>query len=325
MRIVYNAVARTPKLAQCTMSSIVRAVLLAAELGLEAGSGTGHAYLVPFGNEAQLIVGYRGLLDLVRRTGDVSSVTTNAVYEGDEFEIEFGLQDKLRHVPKADPDPAKLVAVYAVVRFRDGSHQMGYMTRKQVDTIRARSRAGNAGPWVTDYAEMARKTVLRNVLKYCPMSLEAAKAVSADVYADTGDASALAAFSTEIEAEPEPEPQPRGKALAQRIKAREAAETRPEPDTVVDEPEVVAEEPAPEPEPSSHPYPTGRVGDGFRALAVRIGLLEPTCRAEDVVNLRAKLLTEPEHKGLTWRDIDETLWRVLVDRAEILAAERASQ
>ena len=228
LRIVYNAVARTPKLAQCTMGSIVRAVLMAAELGLEAGSGTGHAYLVPFGNEAQLIVGYRGLLDLVRRTGDVSSVTTNAVYEGDEFEIEFGIQDKLRHVPKADPDPAKLIAVYAIVRFRDGSHQLGYMTRKQIEAIRSRSRTANSGPWVTDYAEMARKTVLRNVLKYCPMSLQAAKAVSADVYADTGDPSLLAAFASEMAKEPEPEPQPRGKALAQRIKAREAAESTPE-------------------------------------------------------------------------------------------------
>jgi len=239
MRIVYNAVARTPKLAQCTMGSIVRAVLMAAELGLEAGSGTGHAYLVPFGNEAQLIVGYRGLLDLVRRTGDVSSVTTNAVYEGDEFEIEFGIQDKLRHVPKADPDPAKLIAVYAIVRFRDGSHQLGYMTRKQIEAIRSRSRTANSGPWVTDYAEMARKTVLRNVLKYCPMSLQAAKAVSADVYADTGDPSLLAAFASEMAKEPEPEPQPRGKALAQRIKAREAAESTPE---------GPAPAPAPEPE-----------------------------------------------------------------------------
>lgn len=225
-RIVLGCVARTPKLAQCTTASIVRSVMQAVELGLEPGSATGQAYLVPFGQDCTLVIGYRGLLDLMRRTGQVASVNAQAVYEGDEFELAFGIEDTLRHVPKGDPDPARLIGAYAVVRFRDGSHQLGYMTRKQIDAIRSRSRAGNSGPWVTDYAEMARKTVLRNVAKWCPMSIEMSKALAADVAADTGDASGLVEFETadaqDIEGEvvDEPAPEPAGTSrLRNRLKA----------------------------------------------------------------------------------------------------------
>lgn len=329
-RIVLGCVARTPKLQDCTVTSIVRSVMQAAELGLEPGSAIGQAYLVPFGNDCTLIIGYRGLLDLMRRTGDVASVSGQAVYEGDVFELEFGLEEKLRHVPMGETDPAKLKGAYAVVRFRDGSHQMGYMTRKQIDAIRSRSRAGSSGPWVTDYAEMARKTVLRNVAKWCPMSIEMAKALAADVASDTGDTSGLVEFESadaqDIEGEvvDEPSQEPAGTTrLRNRLKA-----ATPEPAPVALEPLPTPEPPAQEPEPDPFsdgapapvadlcsppipPYEKRRCATVFAEQAVMVGALPANSDSQDYIDLRNALLG-PKADGMTWGDMTAELWTALM-------------
>ena len=178
IRIALTNVRTTPKLATCNPQSLVAAVMLAGQLGLEPGP-LGHAYLVPYGSEVQFIVGYRGLLDLMWRSGKVQSVAVHEVCEKDEFEFEYGLNENLVHRPAlTDRGPVK--CYYGVVRMKDGGHHIHVMSREDVDAIRKRSRAGANGPWASDYDAMARKTVLRQMARWLPLSVEVAQAVSQD-------------------------------------------------------------------------------------------------------------------------------------------------
>jgi len=220
-RIVLNAVSRTPMLAECTMESLLTASLQASELGLEPGSALGECYFVPYNKnvgtkanpkwakEAQFQPGYRGLISLAFRSGYVVDVKANVVYQGDTFEYEEGLEPKLRHIPDyaAQRDPAKITFAYCIMHLKDGGRIYDVMTRGEVDAIRNRSKSGSDGPWVTDYAEMAKKTVCRRCSKYAPMSVEMSKAIAADTAVETGDFAILAEFeSIELpEALPEPD------------------------------------------------------------------------------------------------------------------------
>lgn len=187
-RIVIAAVTRTPRLKECTMASILNATMQAAELGLEAGSATGEAYLVPYGKVCTLIPGYRGLISLAFRSGFVLSIRANVVYQGDAFTYEEGLTPQLTHIPAFDAprDPKQITFAYCVIQLKDGGMVYDVMTRGEIDAIRQRSKAGGSGPWVTDYAEMAKKTVCRRTLKYAPMSVEMGKAMALDA-ADAGE------------------------------------------------------------------------------------------------------------------------------------------
>lgn len=195
-KIVIANVSRTPKLQNCTIQSIFRTTMESAELGLELGSSLGESYAVPYRDQCQLIIGYRGLTTLAYRSGFVTNIAAREVYEGDEFEIEFGLEPKLRHVPSEETDPNKIKWAYCVVKLKDGGLLYDVMTRAQIDRIRARSKSSDSGPWVTDYAEMAKKTVLRRTLKYCPMSTQLSKAMAIDNSTETGDTDGLSELDT---------------------------------------------------------------------------------------------------------------------------------
>jgi recombination protein RecT len=192
IRVALTSVQRTPKLLDCDPKSLLGAIVQSAQLGLEPDGVLGHAYLVPYGKEVQLIPGYKGLVMLARRSGEVSSVDTRVVREGDSFRYQFGLEPKLEHVPADGAgDEGEITHAYAVIRLKDGGYQFDVMTRRQIDAVRKRSRAGTSGPWVTDYPEMAKKTVLRRALKLAPMSVEAQQAVALDEMADAGVSQAL--------------------------------------------------------------------------------------------------------------------------------------
>ena len=163
-----------------------------AQLGLEPGP-LGHAYLVPFKDhvreckdrrncscrtEVQFIPGYRGLVELARRSGQVQSVQARVVYHGDEFVYAYGLNPRLDHTPSGKLDG--VTHVYAVIRYKDGGVDFDVMTKAEVDAVRQRSKASTSGPWVTDYPEMAKKTVLKRLLKTAPMSVEYQQAVAQD-------------------------------------------------------------------------------------------------------------------------------------------------
>lgn len=186
LRIAMTSVNRTPKLLACNQMSLLGAVIQAAQLGLEPDGVLGHAYLVPYKDQCQLIVGYKGLIDLARRSGQLSTIFARVVHAKDQFEYSYGLDEKLEHVPSNIADAGEIVAVYAVAKLKDGSRQFEVMNRSEVDAIRKRSPSGNDGPWVTDYPEMAKKTVLRRLCKMLPASVELARAVALDERADLG-------------------------------------------------------------------------------------------------------------------------------------------
>lgn len=187
MRVAVNCVAKTPGLQKCTPASLLQCVLAAAEVGLEPGGALGQFYLVPFGNVATPIIGYRGLLELARRSGQISSIRAVVVYAKDTFELTDGIEQTITHKRHLGGEPGPLVYVYAVAKLKDGSVQVEVMSKAQVDTIRARSRSGGNGPWVTDYEEMAKKTVFRRLAKWLPLSseqFEKALEMDSDDYVD---------------------------------------------------------------------------------------------------------------------------------------------
>jgi recombination protein RecT len=159
-------------------------------LGVEPNGPLGEGYLVPYKNkgryEAQLIIGYRGLINLARRSGMVSEIYAHCVYENDTFEIELGTDPHIKHRP-ALSDRGDMIGAYAVYSTTEGSKDFEYMSKEEIDRIRASSRAGNNGPWVQWYEEMARKTVIRRLSKRMPMSVEMAQAVEIDNKTSVGE------------------------------------------------------------------------------------------------------------------------------------------
>jgi recombination protein RecT len=187
-RVAMTEIRKNPQLMKCKPESLFGAIIQTSQLGLEPGNALGHAYLLPYGLEVQLIIGYRGMIDLARRSGQILSIEAHAVFEGDTFECSFGLNSDLRHVPDWEnpnrTDANKLKFVYAVAKLKDGGTQFEVMSRAEVDAIRARSKAGRSGPWVTDYQAMAQKTVIRRLFKYLPVSIEMQQAIGIDEKAD---------------------------------------------------------------------------------------------------------------------------------------------
>lgn len=191
-QLAVSAYNQTPELAKCTPVSVLSCILKCAALGVEpsAVDNLGRAYILPYNNrktghtEAQMILGYKGMIDLARRSGEIQDISARAVYEGDFFEYEFGLNEQLKHIPAQDNErtPNKLTHVYMVCHFKDGGHYIDVMTRSQVNAIRSRSKAGSSAysPWSTDYEAMACKTVIRRAFKFLPVSVEAQKAAATD-------------------------------------------------------------------------------------------------------------------------------------------------
>lgn len=192
-RIALTEVRKTPALGRCDQASFLGAIMQCAQLGLEPGGALGHAYLLPFENrrknitEVQFIVGYRGMIDLARRSGQILSLEARAVYAADHFNVRLGLNPDLQHEPAWDVDDrGPLRFVYAVAKLKDGGTQFEVMSRTEIEKVRAKSKAGSSGPWVDHFEEMAKKTVIRRLFKYLPVSIELARAVGLDEQAEVG-------------------------------------------------------------------------------------------------------------------------------------------
>lgn len=175
-----------PALQECSVPSVLGFYMQAAMCGLEPSSVLGQCYPVPFNNrktgakECQFIIGYRGMASIARRSGEILSIEAKIVHEKDGFELVYGLDSNITHVPYLEGDPGAMIGAYCIVKFKDGSHQFEYMPKYKIDEHRRRSKGGNYGPWVTDYEEMAKKTVFRSIFKWLPVSIEAASAERAD-------------------------------------------------------------------------------------------------------------------------------------------------
>jgi len=190
MNSVISSVSSNKALAECTASSIFMATVSAIRVGIEPNSPLAEGYLIPYRNkgvaEAQFQISYRGLINLARRTGDVAVIYANDIREKDEFVLELGLERKLIHRPKLFTERGKAIGYYAVVQFKDGASDFEVMTSEEIEKVRKSSRASNSGPWIEWYEEMAKKTVIRRLLKRCPMSIELATAVQIDDASSAG-------------------------------------------------------------------------------------------------------------------------------------------
>lgn len=180
LQVAVTVIRRNYMLMQCTKQSLLSSVMGAAILGLELEPALGQAYLVPYKNkqgymEAQLIPGYRGYIALANRSGQIESVMAHEVYTKDFFKYELGLNPKLEHVP-AEGDRGDFKGVYAIFRHKSGEPSFEYMDKSKIEKIRERSKARDSGPWVTDFGEMSKKSVIRHLAKYEPISIEFARA-----------------------------------------------------------------------------------------------------------------------------------------------------
>ena len=148
--------------------SISKAFMKCAEVGLEPNGRDAH--LIPYKNDIQLILDYKGIIKLCRRSGEISNIIAETVCEKDEFAYEDGVIHHKIDFHLEDRGPA--YAWYVKVVFKDGTVQSKVMGKAEIEAARRRSKAGNNGPWQTDYNEMAKKTVFKNLSKWLPMAYE---------------------------------------------------------------------------------------------------------------------------------------------------------
>ena len=186
-RIAATEVRKNKALLNTEPTSFLGSVMQAAQLGLEPGSALGQAYLVPYGNQCQLIIGYKGMIDLARRSGQVLSLNAYAVREGDDFNFQLGLKPDIHHVPRLEADRIKkpITYVYAVATLKGGGYQFEVMSRAEVEAVRAKAKSKNI--WNTYFEEMAKKTVIRRLFKYLPVSIEALEITNADAKREAGE------------------------------------------------------------------------------------------------------------------------------------------
>lgn len=206
-RIVTTEIRKTPKLMECEAKSLFGAVIQCSQLGLEPGGALGHAYLIPFDKnekrgdkwvkvrtDVQLIIGYRGMIDLARRSGQIVSLAARAVYEKDKFSYEYGLIESLTHKPYEGADRGALKYVYAVAKLQGGGTQFEVLNRFEIEAIRNESQGYKSAikykktdtPWIAHFEEMAKKTAIRRLFKYLPVSIEIQRATALDEYGEAG-------------------------------------------------------------------------------------------------------------------------------------------
>ncbi len=181
---------QTPDLAKCTPATVLGALMSCAQLGLRPGV-LGHAWVLPFwdsksrGHKAQLVVGYKGYVDLAYRNPQVSSVIARTVYEGDTFDVEYGLDDSLVHKPAMSGERSKPIAHYSIFKTASGGRAFWVMTEDEMQAWKKKyaptNRNGDiVGPWKSDYEAMARKTTLLRLAAWMPKSTELAYAMEID-------------------------------------------------------------------------------------------------------------------------------------------------
>lgn len=192
IRVVLTALTTQPLLQQCDIPSIAKAVIEAAQLGLEPDGVLGYAYLIPFRNkkrgclEAKMMVGYRGYLALARRSGQLKSLDVDVICEKDKFEYQKGSDPRLTHVPPLAGNRGKVLGAYACARLTDGGIQFEVLPLEKIEEIKASSQAADTGPWHTHFDAMAKKTAIRALAKYLPLSVEFQRVAIREEYAEQG-------------------------------------------------------------------------------------------------------------------------------------------
>lgn len=179
-RIALTIVRQNPKLMQCSSMSLLGALMQSAQLGLEPNI-LGQSYIIPYNNkgrmEAQFQIGYKGLLKLFYNSENALSIQAQEVYENDDFEFEYGLNPKLFHKPALE-NRGNVIAYYAVAKLKNGAEGFAVMSKADLEKFSKQYSESLKGkypqlsPWTTEFDEMAKKTVIKKVLKYMPLSTE---------------------------------------------------------------------------------------------------------------------------------------------------------
>lgn len=195
-RIALTAYSRNEKLQECTAESFLGSMMQAAQLGVEPNTPLGQAYLIPYRNkgvmEVQFQLGYRGMIDLAYRSGEVQNIQAHEVYENDTFEYELGLEPKLRHIP-ALKDRGDVILYYAVFKLTNGGVGFEVMSKEDVEAFaKKKSKTYGTGPWQSDFDAMAKKTLVKRLLKFAPLKSDFVRAVTADETIKSGIAENMA-------------------------------------------------------------------------------------------------------------------------------------
>lgn len=188
-KVALTAASRQPKLYQCTGASLMLAFMKAAEWGLEPNGY--HAHLIPRWNrqindkkgayEAHYQTDYKGLVELLHRTGKVVRVEAQVIHENElgGFCFVVGARPHVSFQPLLTGEKGKPVGAYALIELTTGGIVPEYMQLDEIEAVRKRSASANDGPWVTDYEMMCRKTVLRRCAKLAPLC-EVAQLIAAE-------------------------------------------------------------------------------------------------------------------------------------------------
>lgn len=205
IRVALTTFYKTPGLQAVDPLSVAGAIVAASELGLEPNGVLGHAYLVPFWNEkarrreCQLLIGYKGYVDLARRSGQVKTINAHLVYSADEFDCRLGTDEYVKHVPllmrknrrgewEAVPlaERGSLVLTYAFAKLTDEGTQLEVMPIGAVERIREQHADEKSFAWKDHYEWMVRKTVIRQLVKLLPLSVELQTATGLEDRAEAG-------------------------------------------------------------------------------------------------------------------------------------------
>jgi recombination protein RecT len=223
MRTVALAAYKNPKIRECHPISLLGAVMLCASLGCEPNTPLGHAYLIPFEKnkydreqkrwvldrvDVNVIIGYPGLIDLARRTGNLVSIRAAVVYEGDEWSYEYGSNMHLRHRPRGLTEGRKPLDAYAFSKLTDGEAFEVLPYEEALSFRRFSSAYTNAlagkqeaeadpkaawkaktfpeTPWVKNEPQMVAKTMVRRLSTWLPKSIEFARVLQLDALSDQG-------------------------------------------------------------------------------------------------------------------------------------------
>ena len=177
VRVMMTAVQMTPALLNADRRTLFSSAMKASQMGLLPDGREGA--IVTFKDQAQFMPMVAGIMKMVRNSGEISTWSVQAVYENDNFDFCLGDDEHITHKPTL-ANRGKIIAVYSIVSMKDGEKSREVMSIEDVNSIRARSRSGNSGPWVSDFAEMAKKTVVRRHAKRLPMSTDLDDALRAD-------------------------------------------------------------------------------------------------------------------------------------------------
>jgi recombination protein RecT len=190
LQVAQTAVTQNPALLECDTATLFGALIKTTQLGLEPNNALGQLYLIPFNNrrqnrkDVQVIIGYKGMIDLARRSGNIESLQAMAVRDGDDFSYEYGANEHLRHVP--GENRGEITHFYAYAKLVGGGFQFEVLPKADIDKImRSTQSRGEYGPWKDHFEQMGRKTMVRRLFNYLPVSIEMAQAQALDATGET--------------------------------------------------------------------------------------------------------------------------------------------